>query len=249
MPSLPPLDIVVFEANDALRDATVDALGRLGHRVRGVASASRLDEALATNTADLVILDINLFGEDGLGITRRIRNDHGDIGIFVVTANARTDDKVAAYDNGADLYLTKPVSLKELGAAINAIGRRLSPAGGTGQAVKLNQSALQLHGPLAAVDVSRRDCDLLGAFASTTGQLLDNARILALLGKSPDESSKAALEVQIARLRKKLEQSGAAGPTIKSIRGFGYQLCTRLLIAGSASQNIPPSTRARHQNA
>lgn len=247
MPSLPPLNIVVFEANDDLRDTTVDALGRMGHVACGIGSVARLDDALGDT--DLVILDINLAGEDGLAITRRVRHDHPDIGIFVLSANTRTDDKVAAYNSGADLYLTKPVPLKELGAAINAIGRRLSPLDSASQTVKLSPTALQLIGPQTVVDVTKRDCDLLCAFASTTGQALDNTRILELLGKTAGEANKAALEVQVVRLRKKLEQCGAARPTIKSIRGFGYQLCTRLAIDGPVFLNTHPSAIARYPHA
>ena len=146
-----PLHIVVVENNHDLRETTVKALHALGHAVRGAAGASTLDLALASAGADLLILDVNLPGEDGLSIARRIRQSHPLIGIMMVTARSRQEDKLAGYDAGADLYLTKPVSIGELASAVQAIARRLgTSAPDTVQPLTLDAATLQLLGPLAA---------------------------------------------------------------------------------------------------
>lgn len=99
-------------------------------------------------------------------------------------------------------------------------------------ALTLNPSTLQLGGPLACVDVSDHDCSLLRAFVDSAGHRLETAALLALTDRA-GMLGKRALEVRIVRLRKKLAQAGAPAPTIKSIRGVGYQLCVPLAISSS----------------
>ena len=232
------LNVVVVEDNEELCDATVDALSGMGHMVRGVPSAPELERELAISPADLVLLDLNLHGEDGLSIARRLSASRPGIGIIMVTARARNDDKVAGYESGADIYLTKPVSIDVLGAAIQSIARRLRPPGprdGDTQAITLSPATLQLHGPLAIVDISKCECSLLDALAQAGNQVLDNEQLTAVSGIATDEHSKSTLEVKIVRLRKKLEQAGAPAPTIKAIRGIGYQLCFPLEIQRSTT--------------
>jgi len=237
--AMKPLHIVVVEDNSDLRESTVKALHAQGHAVRGATNASTLDLALASAGADLLILDVNLPGEDGLSIARRMRQSHPRIGIMMVTARSRQEDKLAGYDAGADLYLTKPVSMGELASAVQAIARRLGTgAPDTLQALTLDAATLQLLGPLASVGVSKREAQLLEAFATTPEHVLDNARLTAMSSGIHDELSKSALEVQIVRLRKKLEQAGASGPTFKAIRGTGYQLCVALAVQNTNLQSL-----------
>jgi DNA-binding response OmpR family regulator len=227
------LNIVVIEDNNELRDATVEALGRKGHVVRGVPSGPALNRELAGFPADLLLLDLNLPGEDGLSIARRLRAARPGIGIIMVTARGRNDDKISGYESGADIYLTKPVSIDLLGAVIRSIARRLRPPGPCGsdaQAITLSPATLQLHGPLATVDVSRRQCLLLDALAQADVQVQDSSQLMAVSGIATDDHSKSTLEVQIVRLRKKLGQAGATAPTIKAVRGIGYQLCVPIRV-------------------
>lgn len=97
--------------------------------------------------------------------------------------------------------------------------------------LQLNPATLQLGGPQGWVNITDPECVLLKALAQSTTARLENADLLACVGKADDETAKHALEVQIVRLRKKLEQAGAAAPTIKAIRGFGYQLCIPLAVS------------------
>jgi len=99
-------------------------------------------------------------------------------------------------------------------------------------ALALNPGTLQLSGPLGWVDVSDPECTLLKAFALSSNHRITTDVMLDLVGKAANDLGKRALEVQIVRLRKKLQQAGAAEPTIKAIRGSGYQLCISLTIGG-----------------
>ncbi|MGI9211733.1 MAG: response regulator transcription factor [Methylococcaceae bacterium] len=119
------LNIIVVEDHDDLREITIEALCVLNHRVKGVASAEMLDEVLEKNDTDILVLDLNLPGEDGISLSRRIRAAQPTIGIIMVTVREQIRDRIEGYGSGADLYLTKPTSIEELQAAIKALARRL----------------------------------------------------------------------------------------------------------------------------
>lgn len=101
--------------------------------------------------------------------------------------------------------------------------------------LSLNLRTLQLGGPQGWVDVTDPESQLLKALAASADQRLDTDSMLAQVGKTGDPAGKRALEVQLVRLRKKLAQAGAPVPTLKSIRGRGYQLCVPLAIHPSLS--------------
>ena len=224
------LNIIVIEDHDEERQSAVETLSSQGYTVRGAATGVRLDALLEQTPADLLILDINLPHEDGLQISRRMRNTRPDIGIIILTARSRTDDKVAGHASGADLYLGKPISSGELCAAIEAVARRLCLTEGISDAIRLNTQTRQLASTRGKVDISKREADVLAEFAEATDGLLDTSQLLAISGFTEDQAGKHTLEVQLVRLRKKLEQAGAPAPTIKSIRAQGYQLCVPLAI-------------------
>lgn len=94
----------------------------------------------------------------------------------------------------------------------------------------LNLSTLQLHGSIAHIDVTDAECQLLGYLAQASGKRIDASSLLVQLGLPTDENGKNALSVRVVRLRKKLLAAGACDPTIKSIRGKGYQLCVLIQI-------------------
>jgi DNA-binding response OmpR family regulator len=224
------LNIIVVEDNDDLRQATVEALEAMGHVVQGVDCAEALDDELGAFRVDLLVLDLNLPGEDGLSVAQRIRSAEPGIGIIMLTARNQLGDKLRGYDSGADMYLTKPTSVQELGAAIAALSRRIRPHVPANQSLALNMVTLQLRGSLGTVHVSNQEATVLAAFSKAKDHRLEHWQLIELSGKTADDASKNAMEVQIVRLRKRLEHAGAAAPTIKAIRGTGYQLCVAIEI-------------------
>lgn len=230
----PALNILLVEDHDDLREATVAALSAFGHRVRGVDCAEALDDEGADFRADIFVLDLNLPGEDGLSLARRLRIVEPEVGIIMLTARDQAADVALGYDSGADIYVTKPASPEELNAAIQALARRIKPATAAAGQLTLNAQTLRLSGPAGKVDVSDNEALLLAALAKARDHRLDTWQLLEVLGKPVDELEKRALIVQIVRLRKKLEQAAGREPTIKSIRGAGYQLCLALQIQHQA---------------
>jgi DNA-binding response OmpR family regulator len=224
------LNIMVVEDHDALRNVTVEALARRGYTVRGVDCAEALPDEPGLFPIDLFVIDLNLPGEDGLSLAARLRAAQPDIGIIMVTARGQVRDRLAGYDNGADIYLTKPTSADELCAAVRALTRRIQP-GGAGALFALSLAGLSLQGPKGKISLSSHESVVLAAFVRAKDQQLETWQLIELTEKLVNEASKKALEVQIVRLRKKLQQAGADESTIKAIRGQGYRLCLRLALS------------------
>ncbi len=229
------LNITVVEDHDALRAVTIEALRQQGHNVQGIACAEALDDEAARSPADVFIIDINLPGEDGLSLSRRIRKGNPRAGIIMASGRTLVDDRIAGYDNGADVYLPKPVAMEELLAAVSAVQRRIevSQADANGeprQGFVVDSRAMLLTGPKGSVVISRSELQMLSAFSTSAGQQLEYWQLMEVLGHTPDEFRKATLEVKVVRLRKKLIEAGAELRCIRSVRLVGYQLCVPLQI-------------------
>jgi len=223
------LNIIVVEDNDELRDATVDALRVEGHQVLGLDCAEALPEQASWRRIDLMLVDLNLPGEDGLALTKRVRAMQPDIGIIMITARGLSTDKRYGYDSGADIYMTKPVSLEELSAAIHALWRRLKPEVMPVARLALDLTRRILYCPgQADVQLTSHESALLAAFSRAAECRVETWQLIAILEKGNAEDPKAALEILIARLRKKLLQAGCPELAIKSIRNWGYEISVPL---------------------
>lgn len=226
------MNIIVVEDNDELRDATVDALLVEGHQVLGLDCAEALPEQASWRRIDLMLVDLNLPGEDGLALTQRVRAIQPDIGIIMITARNLSTDKRRGYDSGADIYMTKPVALDELNAAIQSLSRRLKPEAVpvTGLTLELSRQILRCRDQ-TEVQLSSQESALLVAFSRAAECRLETWQLIEILEKGSAEDPKAAVEILIARLRKKLLQAGCTELAIKSIRNWGYQMSGLLQLA------------------
>lgn len=223
------LKITVIEDNDDLRDLLARDISRAGYLVNTAESAEDLDDLVARSVMDILILDLNLPGEDGLSIARRYKRSNPDLYIIMLTARGREQDRIAGYDSGADLYLTKPISSIELMAAIGSVSRRLLKRHDQLD-VELNVRTMTLTG-VKPVELNRQEIVILKALNESPDGNLPYFRLLELCGETDlNELSKAALEVRVVRLRKKLSDAGLEGKGIRAIRGEGYQLLSRIKI-------------------
>lgn len=119
-----PIRVVVLEDNELLLDELLFQLDLQGFDVRGAIDAQAMDRLLAQRAADVLVLDLNLPGEDGFSVARRL-HEPARLGIIMLTARDAIEDKLRGLDGGADLYLVKPVDRRELAASIRALSRRL----------------------------------------------------------------------------------------------------------------------------
>ena len=230
------LNIVVVEDHDDLRELTCLALSHRGHHVVGLSCAEELEDQAGGGPVDVFVIDLNLPGEDGISLTRRLRHVYPLVGIVMLTARSQNKDKVLGYDSGADLYMTKPVNFEELCAAIQSFARRRqvltvpSDTRDTTSPQTLRLNKLLLSGPEGDVRLSSAEADMLTAFARAPGGRLETWQLAQILDLDMSNLNKASLEVRIVRLRKKLQDAGTTGVVIESIRNVGYQMCVPLQI-------------------
>jgi DNA-binding response OmpR family regulator len=221
------LNIVVVEDNEDLREAIVEVLSALGHRVLGLSCAEELGDEGARARMDLLVVDLNLPGEDGVSLSRRLRRIQPGLCILMLTARDTVRDKVSGYEAGADIYLTKPLSVEELRAAVQSLERRLQvqhQAPDHQSVLRLQVAGLQAHGPAGSVELTTIEVSLLSALARAPDQRLAYWQLLEITMTDMERASQANLAVRMTRLRKKLCDTGFDGPTLPVIRHEGYQL-------------------------
>ncbi|MEY4016766.1 MAG: DNA-binding response regulator [Betaproteobacteria bacterium] len=224
------LNLVVVEDSDDLRMLLKNALRTEGHHVVALSCAEELEDHSGIDQIDAFLIDINLPGEDGFSLAKRIRHVHTLAGIIMLTARSTLDDKLNGYDCGADIYLTKPVSLPELFAALRSFARRrmatLKQA--SPDSLVLNKS--ELHGCEGVVKLTPQETVVLTCMARAPACKLETWQFAELLHMELDEAFKANLAVRMVRLRKKMVDAGAKGTVIESLRNVGYQITTYIEI-------------------
>jgi len=224
------LNIVVIEDHDLLRDATVDALQRAGHRVLGLVCAEDVEDCPQALTADVYVLDLNLPGEDGISLARRLRAAQPRVGIIMATARSQGNERAHGYSSGADIYLSKPVSPEELLAAVDSLARRLSPETAETSKLQLDLQKLTLSDSSLQIRLTHGEAQLLAALARAPERTLERFQVAEHLNIQIDRSQESAsLEVRVSNLRKKLEQLGYT-ESIRAIRNLGYRLLTPIQI-------------------
>lgn len=225
------LNVLLVEDNDSLREAIAELLTGEGHRVMAVDCAEAVVDDLAGGDVDVAIVDLQLPGEGGLSLIRRLRQGQPSLGILAMTALSGIGSRVAGYEHGADAYLVKPVDPRELVAATGQAGRRNLATRTASPGLVLDTSALRLTGPLGAHPVSERETHLLSAFVRSPGQQLETWQVFQVLGTPEGEAEKNRAMVAITRLRAKLVRAGAPEDCLRAIRQSGYRLCIPVRLA------------------
>lgn len=222
--------VVVVEDHLDLRQVFVDALIHEGMDVIAVSCAEELDECMSAGMVHLLVLDVNLPGESGFDIAKRLRAADPKINIIMLSARTSETERIRGYESGADFYLCKPVSPAELSAAVKAVKRRVLAPDASGDELALSVSGMCLSSRQGVANLSRTDVGLLKALAMAPDNRLPYWRLFEVTERSANELAKSQLELQIFRLRKKLDDIGVAENLIKSIRSEGYQLTQAIRI-------------------
>ena len=227
------MHVLVVDDDPSIRQMIVDYLGDNEIRVTALASGREIADVIARETIDLLILDLKLPGEDGMEIARRMRAD-SDMPIIMLTARKEEADRVMGLELGADDYLTKPFSPRELLARIRALLRRSraheTVADGLAKirafrfsGWELNVRVRRLKTPQGEVMTLRNaEFNLLAAFLASPQRVLSREQLLSMSHLHNDEVYDRAIDTQVGRLRKKLEDHGAAAELIRTERGAGY---------------------------
>jgi two-component system phosphate regulon response regulator OmpR len=224
--------ILVVDDDVRLRELLQRYLSEQGFTVKVASDAKEMDATLATESIDMLVLDLMLPGEDGLSICRRVRGSGTLLPIVMLTARGDEVDRIIGLEMGADDYLPKPFNPRELLARINAVMRRherLQPSAPTvnsdsvtiGEFV-FNASTRSLSKDGASVTITSGEFALLKVFVDHPRQPLSRDRLMQLARGRELDVFDRSIDVQVSRLRKLIEPDATHPRYLQTMWGFGY---------------------------
>jgi two-component system OmpR family response regulator len=224
--------ILIVDDQKEICEVVQEYLSGEGYRVSAAHDGAEMRRVMAQSPADLVILDLMLPGEDGLTLARSLR-DESNVGIIILTGRGETVDRIIGLEMGADDYLPKPFHLRELLARVKSVLRRVQtrsaekPASPRSRARfagwRLDLSSRELWSPMGQeVRLTTGEFDLLAAFVTNANQVLSRDRLLDLARNREAGPFDRTIDVQVGRLRRKLEDDPQHPTMIKTVRGSGY---------------------------
>jgi len=232
VPATSSTHVLVVDDDPGIRGVIGTYLGQNDIRVTGVPDGAAMHQVIGHEVVDLVVLDLKLQAEDGMTIARRLRDDSA-IPIIMVTGRMEEADRVMGLELGADDYLTKPFSLRELLARIRAVLRRRRPEVQQGRPegirayrfdgweLNLNTRRLKNHDG-RTVPLTNGEFSLLVVLLGAPNRILSRDQLLDMSRLHGDDVYNRSVNTQILRLRRKLEADPAKPSYIRTERGAGY---------------------------
>jgi two-component system phosphate regulon response regulator OmpR len=225
-----PSHLLVVDDDARLRALLQRFLAEQGFRVTAAADAAAARKALSGLAFDLIVLDVMMPGENGLELAESLRREGQEVPIIMLTARGAPDDRIAGLEAGVDDYLGKPFDPRELALRIRTILRRAAPPAATEPPVAPVQIGLrwfdvqrsELRGPDGPVRLTGGETALLSALARRPGEVLSREEIAAALGTP--EAGERAIDVQVTRLRRKIEADPREPRFLQTVRHRGYVL-------------------------
>lgn len=229
--------LLLVDDERSIREPLAKYLEKQGFRVTQAGDAEAARTRLAAYAIDLVILDIMMPGEDGLSLTRHIR-ESGDLPVILLTARSEETDRIVGLEMGADDYVVKPFSPRELAARVKVILRRAASGnrqhapdsgsyGFAGWVLKTGERTL-VDREGVSVPLSTGEYNLLLALAQRPRQVLTRDQLLDLTQGREAGAFDRAIDNQVSRLRKKIEEDAKTPEIIKTVWGGGYTLAAEV---------------------
>jgi two-component system phosphate regulon response regulator OmpR len=227
----PPPHLLIVDDDNRIRNLLRKFLIRQGFLVSVARDAAHARRVLAGLEFDLIVLDVMMPGEGGLDLTRALRKS-GTTPILLLTARGETTDRIEGFEAGADDYLPKPFEPRELLLRINAILRRMPEIHAEEKQpriVQMGQARYDIErGELSrggvAIKLTATEVQLMRIFAGNLRQAISRARLVEELGRDDGQAQERAVDVQITRLRRKIEADPKQPRYLQTVRGEGYML-------------------------
>ncbi len=221
------MTVLVIEDEPTLAQHVVRALERAGHEVAVRRDGAGGLAAALAQRFDLLVLDVGLPRLDGFSLLRELRREGRNTRVLMLTARGEVGDRVTGLKAGADDYLAKPFAMEELLARVEALGRRVE-APQPGDVLQVGDLRLDVRERTAArgagpVTLSPREFELLALLMREPGRVFTRTELCERVWHREHEYDTRTVEIFIARLRRKLDEGGAA-PLIQTVRGVGYTL-------------------------
>lgn len=227
----PEAHLLIVDDDARIRTLLQKFLVRNGFFVSAARDAAHARRLLEGLDFDLMVLDVMMPGEDGVSFTRDLRQTRA-IPVLLLTAKGETENRIAGLEAGADDYLAKPFEPKELLLRINAILRRLPSPGAETEAPKvLTLGALrydiergELWSGATPIRLTATEAQLMRIFAACPGDVVSRTKLIEDLARGGSETQERAVDVQITRLRRKIETDPKHPRYLQTVRGAGYML-------------------------
>ena len=229
--------ILMVDDDSGIRDLVSDFLGKHGYKVETAADANEMERALERGPVDLIVLDIMMPGEDGLAVCRRLTSAETAPPIIMLSAMGEDTDRIVGLELGADDYLAKPCNPRELLARVRAVLRRAeqrTTGGALGAGCeftgwRLDLVRRELRSPAGVVvNLSSGEFSLLRAFVERPQRVLTRDQLLEFARGPDSDAFDRAIDVQISRLRRKLDDGGGSHDLIRTIRNEGYMFTAKV---------------------
>jgi len=231
VPSINDAHILIVDDDERIRGLLQKFLSRNGFWVTTARDAEHARRLLQGLEFDLLVLDVMMPGEDGLTLTKSLRETL-NTPILLLTAKAETNERILGLEAGADDYLTKPFEPKELVLRINAILRRVpadAPVDEPPKTLQLGDvrydvSRGEMWRGSELVRLTATESALMRIFTNATHQAVSRSKLVEDLGRDKSQSQERAVDVQITRLRRKIEKDPKNPRYLQTVRGAGYML-------------------------
>lgn len=226
--SPPRVHILVVDDEAPILKVVEYALTQAGYAVHTASDAETAESLFFTLSPGLVILDVTLPGKSGLEIARDIRA-RSEVPILMLSARADEIDRVLGLELGADDYVTKPFSPRELVSRVKAVLRRAGTAFNADAVIVVGDLTVDTSSRLvmfagAPVSLTRTEYDILAHLARHPGMAFSRDAILSFLGDWPPPGDERAIDVHVHNIREKIEPDAKTPMYILTVRGFGYRL-------------------------
>src|SRR5262245_20893874 len=221
------MTVLVVEDEPKIAQIAKDYLDRAGWTTLVAHTGRRALELFDAHSPSLVVLDLRLPDMNGLDVARALR-DRGGVPIIMLTARVHETDRLAGFETGADDYISKPFSPRELVARVTAVMRRTSARQLTGKPIEaaglvIDPGTLTVTRNGTAVDLTRSEFDLLAALASHPGRVFTRAQLLDVVNGDTAEAFDRAIDTHIKNIRRKIETDPRNPTYLRTVYGVGYK--------------------------
>jgi two-component system, OmpR family, alkaline phosphatase synthesis response regulator PhoP len=220
--------VLIVEDEPKIAEIAKDYLGRAGWHVLVAGTGRQALELFDAHAPSLVVLDLRLPDLDGLEVARQIR-ERAEVPIIMLTARVQETDRLAGFEAGADDYIPKPFSPKELVARVAAVLRRASARHTTGDVIRAGRLTIDpdtrqvTRDGEAAVELTSSEFELLAALARHRGRIFTRAQLLDVVGGDRTEAFDRAIDTHIKNLRRKIEPDPRNPRYLRTVYGVGYK--------------------------
>ena len=224
--------LLIVDDDERIRSLLKQFLIQSDYLISTAENAEQAGTLLSTIEFDMIILDVMMPGQDGITFTTELRKSKNNTPILLLTARGETEDKIKGLEAGADDYLPKPFEPKELLLRINAVLRRMpdlkkgqmSPKTLSFGNFNYNVARNELWDGTNQIRLTTTEIHLMKIFTSALGEPISRAKLVTSLGKDISLAQDRAIDVQITRLRRKIEVNPSQPRYLQTVRGAGYML-------------------------